>query len=596
MQNVECKIKGFTLVELLVAVAVFSIIGGIASEVLVSGLRAQRKSLAYQELLDESSYLMEYMSRSLRMAKKDLSGTCLTTAGPKYNYETNGSRDRIRFLNYQNICQEFFLDGNQLKERESTDDTADNPQFVQTSSPLTSGNLQVNLFQIDPFYGGWSQDDNLQPKVTFSLEIQGKEQAKIKIQTTVSQRNPDIQKGEVPQVCYLNGIPQTCDGAAATALGCTAGDEGCRRCSAGSCTYYTSDQHYCSASFVCSASGTCTLTSCYAKGTACTSESQCCSGFCADGVCCDTACTGSTCQRCDSYSYAGVGNCGYVSSSAQDPRNECGTTGCYTGNCSGTGYACGYYTSDQHNCSTCTACNASGNCANADTDYGDNLYGCTGTHSKCSSGSCVSYTCGGHFDNENGTCTATVQPGAKDTYLNGNAKTTNYGTATYLYILNRSSRAMRPIVEFNITGIPAGATLNSASLQLYYYNYANTNPSGKTVWAYKQTHTDWVENQATWNIYRTGSNWTTAGGDYVTSNPSGGSTTFPASKLAWMSWDVLAIVQDAYANSIPAEFLIKFETEGLSANYSRGYFYSNNYTTDITLRPQLIITYTPTPQ
>lgn len=183
-----------------------------------------------------------------------------------------------------------------------------------------------------------------------------------------------------------------------------------------------------------------------------------------------------------------------------------------------------------------------------------------------------------------------VQPSGKDTYLFQNGAT-NYGTLTYLTIIDWSGYATRSILEFDISVLPLGVTLDSATLQLYYYLYVYTNPSGKTVWAYKQTHTDWVELQATWFIYKTGSNWATAGGDYVTSNPVGGSTTFPAS-YGWMSWDVLAICQDAYASSIAAEFLIKFATEGLASGYSQGGWYSNNYTTDPSLQPKLTIAYT----
>jgi len=51
--------------------------------------------------------------------------------------------------------------------------------------------------------------------------------------------------------------PQTADGAAATALGCSAGDEGCRKCDAGNCTYYTSGQQDCGQCQTCNTSGRC---------------------------------------------------------------------------------------------------------------------------------------------------------------------------------------------------------------------------------------------------------------------------------------------------------------------------------------------------
>jgi len=175
MQNAKCKIKGFTLVELLVAVAIFCLVVGSASGVFLSAIRAQRKSLATQEILNQTSYFMEYISRAIRMAKKDLDGNCI---GAKLNYQKTATG--IKFENYQGICQEFYLEGNQLKEKKG-----------EVISELTSANLKVNSFNIGPF-DSWDQDDNDQPKVTLFLNIEGREKSEIKIQTTISQRNPNV--------------------------------------------------------------------------------------------------------------------------------------------------------------------------------------------------------------------------------------------------------------------------------------------------------------------------------------------------------------------------------------------------------------------
>lgn len=190
--------------------------------------------------------------------------------------------------------------------------------------------------------------------------------------------------------------------------------------------------------------------------------------------------------------------------------------------------------------------------------------------------------------------TLTIQPSAKDTYLAEPSPTSNYGADEYLYLADSIGYTRRPILEFDISELPVGATLTSAVLQLYYYTYSGDNPTGKTVWAYKLTRTDWVELEATWNIYKTGSNWTTSGGDYVTSGPSGGSTTFPAG-YDWLAWSVLDIVQDAYDGSVAAEFLVKFETEQLASGWSGLSFRSTDYTTDPTKQPKLVIDYAVAP-
>ncbi len=185
--------KGFTLVELLVSISIFSLILSAMSGAFVSTIRAQRKSIAFQQLLEQTSYLEEYMSRSIRMAKKELNCTsklepttcaCLKTQGYGANYELTHEEKGIKFLNYNRDCQEFYVSNSQLWENKNGVDLA-----------LTSSNLMVENINIE--LSGNSQTDNLQPRVTIFLKIKGagsksEEQPEIKIQITISQRNPDV--------------------------------------------------------------------------------------------------------------------------------------------------------------------------------------------------------------------------------------------------------------------------------------------------------------------------------------------------------------------------------------------------------------------
>ena len=186
------NLGGFTLVEMMVAVLVFSIIIASISGIFVFGIREQRKILTSQILLDQVSYALEYMSRSLRMAAKELNSpltTCLTTYGS--NYETYDSGTRLRFINHLqgDDCQEFYLENNQLKYKREAASTT--PKTFE----LTSNDLKVTFLKFD--LSGQSQTDKLQPRVSFYLEIEGKgfptAQPKLKIQSSVSQRMPDAQ-------------------------------------------------------------------------------------------------------------------------------------------------------------------------------------------------------------------------------------------------------------------------------------------------------------------------------------------------------------------------------------------------------------------
>lgn len=177
--------NGFTLIETMVAVAIFFIIMTIPTSFFVLSINGQQKALAAQEITDNVSYVLEYMSRSIRMAKKDLSGTCIDE---KFNYKITRGGKGIKFINYHNECQEFFWDvsDNRLKEIKDNKD----------SVPMTSESFQVISFKIGPSVS-WGQD-NGQPIVTFYLNIKGKKlskpaiQSEIKVQATISQRNINV--------------------------------------------------------------------------------------------------------------------------------------------------------------------------------------------------------------------------------------------------------------------------------------------------------------------------------------------------------------------------------------------------------------------
>lgn len=188
--------KAYTLIEVLIAVAIFFTVIAGPTGLFVSSLKSQNRILSVREIIDNSSHVFEYMSRALRMARKELNCdvrsepetcACLDDDGYGSNYElTHGGRG-IKFNNFQqpSVCQEFFWDtaDNRLKE------SKDGGEPIA----LTSDDLEVVSFKIEKF--GLEQDDNIQPRITIFLEITKKDQTeapKIRIQTTISQRNLDV--------------------------------------------------------------------------------------------------------------------------------------------------------------------------------------------------------------------------------------------------------------------------------------------------------------------------------------------------------------------------------------------------------------------
>jgi len=181
--------KGLTLVEMLVAMMMFVITIGAISGIFIFGVRAQRRILATQELLDQTSFVLEYMGRALRMAKKDTSG-CVATAGNNYDLTNNV----IQFLDHNEKCTKFYLDSsfNGRIKKGVWDDSSG----VWEIMDLTSSALRVNFLRFS-LYGN-PQNDELQPRVTISLDVSGREtgfggRPRVQMQTSVSQRNLDIQ-------------------------------------------------------------------------------------------------------------------------------------------------------------------------------------------------------------------------------------------------------------------------------------------------------------------------------------------------------------------------------------------------------------------
>jgi len=177
--------KGFTIVELLVAITLFVLVVAAVGGLSFSGFQNQRRSLAAGSLFNETSFLMEYMSRYLRMAKRELDPpVCLSEKD--LNYEITRSGKGIKFISSSDECLEFYWDTatNRLKENSNGD-----IQF------LTAADSKVVNFRVS--VSGARKDDNLQPQVTFFLNLEKtgtrpESISSLKLQTTVSQRNRDV--------------------------------------------------------------------------------------------------------------------------------------------------------------------------------------------------------------------------------------------------------------------------------------------------------------------------------------------------------------------------------------------------------------------
>jgi acyl-CoA thioesterase-1 len=201
----------------------------------------------------------------------------------------------------------------------------------------------------------------------------------------------------------------------------------------------------------------------------------------------------------------------------------------------------------------------------------------------------------------------TLQPPTKDNFIHQYYPTLNWGIGAGLSVVSFASCNQRTLLEFG-QSIPVGSTVVSATFSLSYFSfgYLSDDPVGRTYWAYRGTRADWTEgNQeggvavSNWNQYKTSTSWSTAGGDYSTTD--GASVVMPDSSgwPKWVEWDITAQVQTAVTAGTSIEIVIKDASEN-AGDAIGAVFYSSEYTGDTSLRPKVFVVFnepepTPTP-
>ncbi len=175
----------------------------------------------------------------------------------------------------------------------------------------------------------------------------------------------------------------------------------------------------------------------------------------------------------------------------------------------------------------------------------------------------------------------TLNPSA-DTYLSQGGADTNYGTSADLKVGKYTNWNCTSVLTFNLASIPMPFTVIGARLSLYT-TYAD---GAGTLAIARLLRTDWVEAQATWNIYKTGSNWGTAGAlnastDYTATDQV---STAGLAATNWVHFDLRSQVQYALDSVAGiAHFLLR----DISAVTTVDYVF--NSSAAATNKPELIV-------
>lgn len=159
---------GFTLIETMAVIFIFSLLAVLMSGVFVSFLDLQRRAFNIQQAEENASFLLESMAKEIRVGQItgpdiDCSGVPVTTLS--LVHPVNG-----------NVT--YSLSGNAVHRN------ANGVDGIMSSNTVEFTRLSFCL-------SGTTVDDQIQPRVTIIMSLRSvktKQQATIDIQTTVSQR------------------------------------------------------------------------------------------------------------------------------------------------------------------------------------------------------------------------------------------------------------------------------------------------------------------------------------------------------------------------------------------------------------------------
>lgn len=150
------SLAGFTLIEIIVSVAIFSVIILTSTGIFKLVIDAQRKEISTQNVEESLKYFLEVTAKEIRAAQKS-DDSCGVAAGQIFGAGTNILGDTLSFKNYYGQCVNYSLQA----------DTVSGGRF-QVQRDSASGFISPAKIMIDTLHFS-TAGTSTQPIVTINL-------------------------------------------------------------------------------------------------------------------------------------------------------------------------------------------------------------------------------------------------------------------------------------------------------------------------------------------------------------------------------------------------------------------------------------------
>lgn len=207
MKTLFQKQKGFTLVEVMIAIGLFTVIMTIGIGAVLGVSSTHRKTETMRAVVDNLSFLMEDMARSMRLGDYFF---CKDFGAPTYTEVSTGGQATQDGTNCKSISFEpywapspndpgnqvvyYIYDSNGIGtifKKSDTEPSFDTSQMIA----VTPAEIDIDVNKSGFTVVGSSRNDTIQPRITIVLVGTvrlGNAQTQFNLQTTVSQRFLDV--------------------------------------------------------------------------------------------------------------------------------------------------------------------------------------------------------------------------------------------------------------------------------------------------------------------------------------------------------------------------------------------------------------------